>query len=268
MTAYGMEGGSGRAGAGLDAYAARLREVQEVVLSKERPNLMGAARLLADSLDGHEPDRMIHVFGCGHSHLMAEEAFWRAGGLVPVHPILDPNLTLLGSARTSPLERLEGYARVLLTGEDLRPGEVMVVFSNSGINALPIEVALAAKEAGLRVVTVTSLAHSKSVEPRHSSGQRLFELADVSIDTHVPAGDAAVDLSELAGGAEGHRVAPLSTATGALVWNALVAEVANLRAIAGAEPSFFISQNLPGGDKANEALVSRYRHRNRFYGSV
>ncbi len=266
MTTNGMDGGAGQPGAGLDAYAARLREVQEAVLSEERPNLLEAARLLAGSLDGDEPDRMIHVFGCGHSHLMAEEAFWRAGGLVPVHPILDPNLTLLGGRRTSPLERLEGYARVLLAGEDLRPGEVMVVFSNSGVNALPIEVALAAKEAGLRVVAVTSLAHGKSVGPRHSSGRRLFELGDVAIDTHVPTGDAAVNLSGLAGGAEGHRVAPLSTAIGALVWNALVAEVAYLRAAAGAEPAFFASQNVPGGDETNAALVSRYRRRNKFYG--
>ena len=266
MTASGMEDGAGRPGAGLDAYAVRLREVQEAVLSEERPKLLEAARLLAGSLEGDEPDRMIHVFGCGHSHLMAEEAFWRAGGLAPVHPILDPNLTLLGGRRTSKLERLEGYARVLLAGEDLRPGEVMVVFSNSGINALPIEVALAAKEAGLRVVAVASLAHGRGVEPRHPSGRRLFELADVTIDTHVPMGDAAVDLSELADGVEGHRVAPLSTAIGVLVWNALVAEVAYLRAVAGAEPSVFISQNVPGGDEANEALVSRYRPRNRFYG--
>lgn len=266
MTARGVGDGAGRPGAGLDAYAARLREVQEAVLSEERPSLLEAARLLAGSLDGDEPDRMIHVFGCGHSHLMAEEAFWRAGGLVPVHPILDHNLTLLGGSLTSPLERLEGYARVLLAGEDLRRGEVMVVFSNSGINALPIEVALAAKEAGLRVVAVTSLAHSRSVEPRHSGGQKLFELADVAIDTHVPAGDAAVDLSELAGGAEGYRIAPLSTAIGALIWNALVAEVAYLRAMAGSEPSFFLSQNVPGGDEANEVLISRYRCRNRLYG--
>src|ERR671916_1560660 len=187
LTVNGVEDGAGRPGAGIDAYAARLREVQEAVLAEERQKLLEAARLLAGSLDGEEPDRMIHVFGCGHSHLMAEEAFWRAGGLVPVHPILDPNLSLLGGLRTSPLERLEGYARVLLTGEELRPGEVMVVFSNSGINAVPIEVALVAKEAGLRVVAVTSLAHSKGVEPRHSCGQRLFELADVAI-RHARAG--------------------------------------------------------------------------------
>ncbi len=90
-------------------------------------------------------------------------------------------------------------------------------------------------------------------------------MADVAIDTHVPTGDA-VDLSELAGGAEGHRVAPLSTAIGALVCNLLVAQVAYPGAVAGAEPSFFVSQNVPGGDEANEALVSRYRPRNRFYG--
>jgi uncharacterized phosphosugar-binding protein len=185
---------------------------------------------------------------------------------VPVHPILDPNLTLLGGLRTSPLERLEGYARVLLTGEDLRPGEVLVVFSNSGINALPLEVALAAKEAGLRVVAVTSPAHSKGVEPRHSSAQKLFELADVTIDQHVPTGDSAVDLTGLTSGAEEHRVAPLSTAIGALVWNALVAEVAYLRAAAGAEPAFFVSQSVAGGDEANAALVARYRHRNKLYG--
>ena len=266
MTADEMGSGAGRPGAGIDAYAGQLREAQDTLLSEERPNLLEAARLLAGSLDGDEPDRMIHLFGCGHSHLLAEEAFWRAGGLPPVTPSPDPNLTSLGGSRTSPLERLEGYARVLLTGEELRPGEVMVVFSNSGINALPVEVALAAREAGLRVVAVTSLAHGKSVEPRHSGGRRLLGLADVVIDTHVPAGDAAVDLSELAGGPGGHRVAPLSTAIGVLVWNALVAEVVNLRTVAGAEPSFFVSQNVPGGNEANEAQVSRYRRRNRFYG--
>ncbi len=82
----------------------------------------------------------------------------------------------------------------------------------------------------------------------------------------MPTGDAAVDLTGLTSGAEEHRVAPLSTAIGALVWNALVAEVAYLRAVAGAEPAAFISQNVPGGDEANEALVSCYRPRNRFYG--
>ncbi len=111
MTTNGVEDGAGRPGAGLDAYAARLREVQETVLSEERSSLLEAARLLASSSDGEEPDRLIHVFGCGHSHLMAEETFWRAGGLVPVHPILDPNLTLLGGRRTS--SRFAGWAITL-----------------------------------------------------------------------------------------------------------------------------------------------------------
>src|ERR687894_1812583 len=100
-----MDYGARRPGAGLDAYAARLREVQEAVLSEERPNLLEAARLLAGSLEGDEPDRMIHVFGCGHSHLMAEEAFWRGGGVGPGYPFLGPKLPPPGGRRAPPLGR-------------------------------------------------------------------------------------------------------------------------------------------------------------------
>jgi uncharacterized phosphosugar-binding protein len=162
----------GQPGTGLEAYARRAREVQEVLLTEEREHLLQAARLLADSLVFEdERDRVIHVFGAGHSHLLAEEMFWRAGGLVPIHPILDPNLTPLGGPRSGPLERLEGYARILLSGEELRPGEAMVVFSNSGINAAPVEMALSARELGLRVVAVTSRAHADQMPSRHSSSR-------------------------------------------------------------------------------------------------
>ncbi len=256
-----------QAGAGIEAYASKVKEAQETVLTEERPRLLEAARLLADSL-AHESelDRVIHVFGAGHSHLLAEEAFWRAGGLVPIHPILDPNLTPLGGPRSSPLERLEGYARVLLSGEELRPGEVMLVFSNSVINPLPVDMALAARELGLRVVGITSLAHSQRVASRHSSGQRLSDLADVVIDTHVPPGDASVDLKDLVGEeAAGFPVGPLSTVIGALILNALVVEVARLRMSSGSEPIVFRSQNLPGSEEKNEALILRYRNRIRFY---
>ena len=253
-------------GAGTDAYFNRVREAQEQVFEEERPRLLEAAMLLADSLNaGSEPDRIIHVFGAGHSHLLAEEAFWRAGGLVPINPILDPNLTPLGGRRASPLERLEGYANVLLSAEDLRSGEVMVIVSNSGINPLPIEMALVAKESGLKVLAITSLSHSERVDSRHSTGRKLYELADVVIDTHVPPGDAAVSLPGLSEDPNELRIAPLSTVMGAMIWNALVAEVAYLQAAAGSEPLVFRSQNMPGGDEANERQLRRYRLRNRLY---
>lgn len=257
----------GQQGTGLEAYARRAREVQEVLLTEEREHLLRAARLLADSLVFEdERDRVIHVFGAGHSHLLAEEMFWRAGGLVPIHPILDPNLTPLGGPRSGPLERLEGYARILLSGEKLRLGEAMVVFSNSGINAAPVEMALSAQELGLRVVAVTSRAHADQMPSRHSSGRKLHELADVAIDTHVPPGDASVDLQDLAGEpAAGYRAGPLSTVAGALVANALVAEIAYLRMAAGADPVVLRSQNLPGSEETNEELIARYRKRIRFY---
>ncbi|WP_273888901.1 SIS domain-containing protein [Rubrobacter naiadicus] len=251
-------------GTGIETYLSRVRRAHQEI-ERERPNLVQAARLLADSLEG-EPDRVIHVFGTGHSHLLVEEAFWRAGGLVPVNPILDPNLTAFGGSRASALERLEGYAEVLLSGEEVREGEAMVIFSNSGINAVPVEMALGARERGLVIVAITSLAHSRSVESRHPSGRKLFELADATIDTHVPPGDAAVELSGVLGdGADGLRAGPISTVVGAALLNALVVEVACLRAASGAEPPVFASQNLPGVEERNETLLDRYRPRSRFY---
>lgn len=253
-------------GSGLNAYFERVREIQAEILKKERARLLEAAELLASSLDG-EPDRVIHVFGTGHSHLLVEEAFWRAGGLVPVNPILDPNLTTFGGRRAAPLERLQGYARVLLAGEDLRAGEAMVVFSNSGVNAVPVEMALCAREQGLKVVAITSVGHSRQVSPRHPDGRRLYELADVAVDTHVPPGDASVELAGITKDERlaGLRTGPLSTVAGATILNALVVEVACLRAASGERPPIFSSQNLPGEEVRNEALLSRYRARNRFY---
>jgi uncharacterized phosphosugar-binding protein len=126
--------------------------------------------------------------------------------------------------------------------------------------------ALSARELGLRVVAVTSRAHADQMPSRHSSGRKLHELADVTIDTHVPPGDASVDLEDLAGErAAGYRVGPLSTVAGALIANALVAEVAYLRMAAGADPVVLRSQNLPGSEETNEELIARYRKRIRYY---
>lgn len=250
----------------MDAYAARVRESQEAVFAQERPRLIQASRMLADSLAAEdEPDRVIHAFGAGHSHMLVEEAFRRAGGLVPVHPILDPNLTSLGGGRSFSLEGLQGYADTLLVGEDLRPGEVLVVASNSGINVLPVEMALAARKAGLRVIAITSLEHGGRVDSRHPQGYKLCDLADVVIDTHAPPGDAAVEISALNGRTAEQWVAPLSTVAGATIWNALVAEVARLIAESGREPLCFHSQNMPGGAEANGTLTLRYQERNRLY---
>ena len=188
---------------------------------------------------------IVHTFGSGHSAAIAYEAHGRAGGLAAVSAIIDP---LRGLA-----ERVEGYGRALMRPVRLGENDSMIIISNSGRNALPIEVAMIAKEKGLKVVAITSLAHSKSVDSRHSSGKRLFELADVVIDNMGEAGDASVIL-------EGFEVplGPTSTIAGAYIMNEITIAAVRWMLEHGVEPPVFKSANLDGSREHNETLRSRY----------
>ncbi len=200
---------------------------------------------------------LLHVFGSGHSHALAEEAFHRAGGLVPVNIIQEGFLTPLTRPDVSGwLERVSGLAAVILDGHDLRPGEVLLVISNSGINAAPVEMALEGKRRGLTVLALTSLKHSRSVPPRHPSGQRLCEAADIVLDTCGEPGDAAVAYPGLPG-----RVAPTSLLAGSFIINSLVCRVVELFLAAGLVPPIYVSANVPEGDAHNDPLEAKYRSR-------
>lgn len=189
---------------------------------------------------------IIHTFGSGHSAAVAYEAHGRAGGLAAVSAIIDP---LRGLA-----ERVEGYGRALMTPVRLGENDSMIVISNSGRNPLPIEVALVARESGLRIIAITSLAHSTSVSSRHSSGRRLFEIADVAIDNRGEPGDASLSV-------EGYDVplGPTSTITGAYIMNAITITAVKWMLQNGVEPPVFKSANLDGSKERNESLRRRYR---------
>lgn len=200
---------------------------------------------------------VVHLFGCGHSQMLAEEVFYRAGGLACVNPILDAGLALSGgAAKSSQLERMEGYGRVALSQQDLRAGEVMIVISTSGRNPVPVDVALEARQRGLKVVALTSIAYSRAAKSRHSSGKVLCDVADVVIDTCGVPGDAVLDLPGVA-----VKFSPVSTVIGAAVLNAIMARVVELLVEQGVEPPIFLSGNLDGADARNEALVEKYRAR-------
>jgi uncharacterized phosphosugar-binding protein len=202
-------------------------------------------------------DGVLHVFGSGHSHSLAEEAFHRAGGLVPVNAIHEIFLTPLTRPDLSAqLERLPGLATLILDGHDLRPDEVLLVISNSGINAVPVEMALEGRRRGLKVIALTSLKHSQTVSPRHPDGKRLFEVADIVLDTCGEPGDAAVTYPGFAG-----KVAPTSLLAGSYIINSLVCRVVELFLADGLVPPVYLSANLPGGDEHNRALASKYRGR-------
>lgn len=220
----------------------------ERLAGEEWPRISAAAELLTDAIaDGH----VIHAFGSGHSHMLAEELFYRAGGLVRVRPILFEGLMLHASAPLSTvLERMPGLAAALLADHPMHPGDVLIVASNSGTNAVSIELARLARELGVRTVAVTSMRHATSSAARSTEGARLHEVADVIIDNGGAVGDAAVIVEGLDA-----PVAPTSTVVGAAILNALVAEVVERLVARGVPPEVYSSSNVAGGDAANDRYV-------------
>ena len=238
----------------VSKYHAAVVSLLDKIARTQGGSLERAAQAVFQSL---RADGVLHVFGSGHSHAVAEEAYHRAGGLVPVDAIQEAFLTPLTRPELSgQLERMSGLARLILEGHDLRAGEALLVISNSGINAVPVEVALEGKQRGLTVIALTSLNHSHTAPTRQPDGKRLFEIADIVLDTCGEPGDAAIAYDGFAG-----KVAPTSLLAGSYLVNSLVCRVVELHLERGLIPPVYLSANLPGGDEHNRALEAKYRGR-------
>ena len=165
-------------------YFAHAQNKLQQVLEHELPNIKIAADYVTESCKN---GGKFYVFGSGHSHMIAEELYLRAGGLALVHGILPPELMLHEMANKSTyLERVEGYSQALVELYRVEAKDTVMVISNSGRNAVPVEMCLAAKAKGAKVIAMTSMQHSANCTSRHSSGKRMFEVADVVIDTSGP----------------------------------------------------------------------------------
>lgn len=199
----------------------------------------------------------VFVFGCAHSAILAEEMFYRAGGLVFWNPIHAPGLTMdvRPISYTTSLERIEGYGTTIVDKNGITDRDVVIVVSTSGRNPVPIEVALAAKQRGAKVIALTSLEYSQNVVSRHSSGKKLYEIADLVLDNHAPFGDAAVELPE-----KNLRYGAISTITGIYALRALEAEIIERMVDDGWDPPVFQSSNLPTStaDEHNRLLIKNY----------
>jgi uncharacterized phosphosugar-binding protein len=216
--------------------------------------LDAAARLFAERI---RQGGLIHVFGAGHSHMLAEELFFRAGGLLCFNALLDEALMLHESAvAAGELERIADYAAIILAKYPIAPADALLVISYSGINPVPVEVARLAKARSLPVVALTSIEASRGSPARHPSGQRLYEVADIVLDNPGPVGDASLHLP----GVE-TPICALSTIVGAAIVQALVYATASALHASGHALPILRSGNVPGGDSLNTQLLAEYRYR-------
>ena len=234
-------------------YLSTITGLLENVLKTQEEALEKGANMIADTLAS---DGLIYLFGCGHSHMMAEEGFYRAGGLGAVYPVLQSDLMLHeGAVKSSSLERKADLAEEVILRYPMTEKDTMIVFSNSGVNGFPVEIARLATEKGVKTIGVSSSAY-KDDASRHPMGLHLSDACIHAIDTGAPHGDASYPLKTM-----NAAMGPVSTIVSAYILNCMLARGAELAAERGAEPAVFISGNVPGGREVNEAVISRYRHR-------
>lgn len=222
---------------------------------EQAESLARAADLIVQAI---QEGRALYAFGASHSFMVAEEMVYRTGGLMLVNPIYPHGMNVMvrPMTLTSRLERVEGLGRELLHSVPAQRGDVLILISTSGRNAVAIDMALEAREVGMSIIGITSLAYTGGVSSRHSSGKKLADLCDVVLDNGAPLGDAAVEIEGFA-----QPVGPLSSVTGCALANALVCEVVKRLVAAGCEPPVFMSANLDGGDSYNARLLAKNRER-------
>jgi uncharacterized phosphosugar-binding protein len=240
----------GRFFAAAGALLTRIDETQGEALA-------AASVLCADTIAA---GRLVHLFGSGHSRIPVEEMFPRYGSYPGFNPIAELSMTFHtqvvganGQRQAMFIERVEGLAEVILSNFDLEPPDAMVVFSVSGLSAVPIEMAQGARSRGLPVIAVTSVEHSLSGESGHSSGTRLLDHADVVVDLCTPPGDALVAVDGLE-----TPVAPGSTIAAVAIVNEIKSQTAALLVERGAMPPVLTSAALVGSARSQELFDEAY----------
>jgi uncharacterized phosphosugar-binding protein len=205
-------------------------------------------------------DRMVHLFGSGHSRIMVEEMWPRYGSFPGFHPIVELSLTFHnqvvganGQRQAMFLENVSGLAGRILRNFDLSNKDSALVVSSSGCNVVPIEMAREFKKRDVRVVAMVSAEHSEASQSKHSSGKKLTDYADIVLDTGAPVGDAMIAVEGL-----DTPVAPGSTIGGCMLVNAIKAEVAQRLTAAGKPPKVLTAAAIVGKERATDLFESAY----------
>ena len=241
----------------VDRYFATLAERLDQVRTSQRGAIEHAAQVCAQSIAS---DKLVFTFGTGHGSLPALETFPRTGTIVGFRPIVESTMISfhhvwgdMGARQYRFIHAVEGYGKAILRSHQLDPADSMILFSHSGVNAVILDIALGAKEAGLSVIGVTSLPHSSASPARHSSGKRLFEVADIVIDTGAPLADASIRIEGLEA-----PVGASSTSVTIAIAQAIVATTAEKLVQRGVQPFVMVNPNTTGKASANAANDRNY----------
>jgi uncharacterized phosphosugar-binding protein len=236
----------------IGTYLERVRAILREAETSQAEVMEKAAGVLAAAI---AEKHSIWTFGTGHAGIIAMELYYRTGGLAVINYLPAPGLVMdvTPPTLTTEMERLAGYGKALVAAHPVKAGDVMILHSVSGRNAVPVDAALRAKEAGACTICLTNLKTSLAVPSRHESGKRLCEVCDLVIDNCGGYGDAELEIQGFP-----EKIAPTSTAVGAALLNAVVARTVALLLERGLRPPVFVSSNVPGGDEHNARLMREH----------
>lgn len=235
-------------------YMDKITNILKVVNEKENEAIQKAIELITIA---NLNKKSIYIFGASHAGILMEEMYYRAGGMMTINPIFGREVMLDRTpiTFTSQMERLEGYGTNLAKTVHFKENDVLILHSVSGRNPIIIDIAFAAREQGVKLIGLTNVSYSKSVESRHSSGKKLFEIVDVLIDNHGDIGDACCRVKGIS-----QKVGASSTVIGASILNTIIVESCQKLVEKGIKnPPIFYSANLDGGDKLNRELYEKYK---------
>lgn len=234
-------------------YIQKITKLIYTIEKEEQENIISAKNMLIDAIINKNS---IFSFGSAHAGMLSEELFYRAGGLVIINPIFSDSLMLNISpiSISSDVERLEGFGTILAKQTPFKKNDVLIIHSVSGRNAVSIDLALEAKNKGVKLICITNLNYSKNVTSRHSSGKKLYEICDLVIDNHGDIGDACISIKNLE-----QKVGPTSTIAATTIINTIITEVTKDLANKNITPPIFYSANLDKGDELNKKIYEKYK---------
>lgn len=234
----------------IHTYFEKNLQILQKIHDTQQEKMAAAAKMAADTIC---KGGIIYIFGCGHSHLIAMDNFYRAGGLCNVCPMLDSDLMLHdGAAKSSRMEKMQGIAEGVFDRYCLKEQDCLFIISTSGKNAVPVEMAQVAKRHGIKTASVVSSAYFED----KTGLPKLYECTDLYIDNCVPHGDAVMEIE----GCD-TNMGSLSTVASAFIMQSVLLEAAALAAKNGKKPPIYKSGNVAGGAEFNKALIKEYMPR-------